>query len=948
VYREGGRTLSLPSYPWQRERFWYDQLEAYAAPATEPPPASAASSEHKLANGTRYLERWLHPRRPSYLADHVVGGAAVVPAAYFLDLALQTSMGGVLESVTFGKPAVIGPDGLEVQLVLAPDGRYELFGRAPGEPWRHLECGSSLPPSQPTEQPQGHGRFPANHPPGDRHTLLDWGQSLAASLVAATGARSLLTAEAHYQAMQSRGLVYGPACRTVKELWRGQGRAVARVELAPDTVTEDNWIHPTLLDGCFQTVAAAAPDEGGTLYGTGVYLPRGVRRLRLAGRAPSAVWCDVTLVGEPGGARLEADLVLYGGDGNVVAEIEGLELGRLDAALPQDISQCYYGIDWVERELDGTGAAGSWLILGDGGLARELVERLEERGCACSRLDTDENLEPRLASVLASREWTGVVFLEGLRCVEGDECSVPSNPGLGVSLASPVPPFRLDFETVASMVMATVRAIAGQPSRPRLFLVTRGAQNVAGWELDEAAPQACLWGFGRTLAVEHPEFWGGLVDLDGEADATALCRELTGNDGEAQVGYRGGRRHVARLAHRVLEPRPLRIRTHGTYLITGGTHGLGLEAARWLVRHGARRLILVGRTELPPRGQWGGLAPNSREARLAEAVRELEGLGAAVHLAAVDVGVEGALPRYVEGYRAEGYPPIIGIFHAAGVLDDHLAMRMTDAALRHALAPKLNGGREIARIAAAPEVELVVLYSSATGVLGQIGQAAYGAGNAYLDALARRRDGDRVGQRWISVAWGPWAEVGMYARQSIAEGSGPSGVTPLSPEDGARALAAAIASGESELLVLRAESAGVLARAGVGSTRLLEQLTPGSVGGSAPTAVDGDFVLDLLLAAPATRRRQLEDWLTERVARVLRTSQDRVTAGRPLVSMGVDSIMAVELRNTIDKELQITVPLVDLFASTIAALVGRLDQLLATDPRLGAVLDEVEALGADE
>src|SRR5262249_49077626 len=146
---------------------------------------------------------------------------------------------------------------------------------------------------------------------------------------------------------------------------------------------------------------------------------------------------------------------------------------------------------------------------------------------------------------------------------------------------------------------------------PRVTLVTRGVQAVGAANGAVSVAQAPLWGFGRTIAREHSAFWGGLIDLDpaatAEASADHLTAGLLARDGEDQVAWRSGVRHVARLVRRSAAPAalPLRWRSDGTYLITGGLGGLGLLVARWMVEQGARRLILLARTRVPPRARWG-------------------------------------------------------------------------------------------------------------------------------------------------------------------------------------------------------------------------------------------------------------------------------------------------------------------------------------------------------
>ena len=279
--------------------------------------------------------------------------------------------------------------------------------------------------------------------------------------------------------------------------------------------------------------------------------------------------------------------------------------------------------------------------------------------------------------------------------------------------------------------------------------------------------QSPLWGLGRVIAQEHPTFWGGLVDLEPgasprDAAARQLWEEISGADGEDQLAFRQGRRYVGRLVRQrpsATQAPPFRWRTDGSYLISGGLGDLGLLVARWMVEQGARRLILLGRTRLPPRANWGSVETGSRLARQITAIRELESLGACVHLAPVDVADEGELRGFLDEFRAEGWPPIRGVVHAAGVLQDGLLVQLDAAALTTVLRPKVMGGWLLHRLLQDDALDFFVLFSSAGAMLGQPGQGNYAAANAFLDALAHHRQAQ--GQPALSINWGAWAGEGF-------------------------------------------------------------------------------------------------------------------------------------------------------------------------------------------
>jgi NAD(P)-dependent dehydrogenase (short-subunit alcohol dehydrogenase family)/acyl carrier protein len=373
-----------------------------------------------------------------------------------------------------------------------------------------------------------------------------------------------------------------------------------------------------------------------------------------------------------------------------------------------------------------------------------------------------------------------------------------------------------------------------------------------------------------------------------------------------------------------------------TYLVTGGASGIGLEASRWLVARGAKHLAIVGRRQ---------------EEDAATAVDERERAGASVRFAPVDVGEPGAVRRYVERERESGLPPIGGIVHCAAVVHDALVVTQSTSTIDDALWAKAFGAWETCEAVANEPVERAIFYSSVTAVLGQFGQSAYGAASAFVDALARsmRRDGRHA----VSVNWGPWADVGYWARAKARTRADLDAVRELTRDEGADALAYALATGRSQLVVVEAD------RSRAAETPLLSELREvrnGQATGDQSTSEAGLVGLEMLLTASEERRPMIARYLVDRVASILRCDPSRIATTRPLTAMGMDSLMAVELRNRIERDLGIRVPIVDLFTATVDQLVDRLDAhfesgerlaLLMDDERFANLLSEIEDEGVD-
>jgi NAD(P)-dependent dehydrogenase (short-subunit alcohol dehydrogenase family)/acyl carrier protein len=428
-----------------------------------------------------------------------------------------------------------------------------------------------------------------------------------------------------------------------------------------------------------------------------------------------------------------------------------------------------------------------------------------------------------------------------------------------------------------------------------------------------------MWGLGRVVAREHPTFWGGLVDLDPDASthdtAEQLWPEISGARGEDQLAFRQGRRYVGRLVR--WHPSPAQAasfhwRTDGSYLITGGLGDLGLLVARWMVEQGARRLILLGRTRLPPRANWDAAEAGSHVSRQITAIRDLEALGASVHLAAVDVADEGELRGFLDAFRAEGWPPIRGVVHAAGILHDGMLVQLDAASLRAVLRPKMMGGWLLHRLLQDAALDFFVLFSSAGSVLGQPGQGNYAAANAFLDALAHHRHAE--GRPALSINWGAWAGEGLAESaggKRLAARLALLGISSIVPERALEALGRLLGQSATQVVAVPVDWKHYQEFSPVGSdTPLLSELAREG----AAVARQGEHTSEqrdaLLAAGPEERARLLQAYLSEQVGRSLGISPAKLEPQQPLSDLGLDSLMAVELKNRIAVDLKVNVPVV--------------------------------------
>jgi len=642
-----------------------------------------------------------------------------------------------------------------------------------------------------------------------------------------------------------------------------------------------------------------------------------------------------------------------------VVEIKGLRFEYLGEDTPRasvdNVDDWLYEFEWQPKELaaakpSAPASRASWIIFTDGdGVGEALSTLLEARGERSilvargeSYAQTDgthyrirperpEDISRLLETALVPDQprCRGIIHLWSLDAAGPEETTVASlNAAQTLGCGSAL----LLVQQLARMESAEL---------PRLWLMTRGAQAAGDKSSPLSVAQSPLWGLGRVIAQEHPTFWGGLVDLEAGAsplDAAAhqVWAEISNANGEDQLAFRQGRRYVGRLVRQrpsTTQARPLRWRTDGSYLISGGLGDLGLMVARWMVEQGARRLILLARTVLPERSTWSSVEPRSRLAHQIAAIRELESLGASVHVASVDVADERGLSGFLDEFRAAGWPPIRGVVHAAGVLQDGLLVQLDAAALNRVLRPKMMGGWLLHRLFADDGLDFFVLFSSAGSMLGQPGQGNYAAANTFLDALAHHRQAQ--GLPALSINWGAWAGQGFadsVGGKRLAARLALLGISSIAPERALELLQRLLGQSAPQVVAVPVDWKQYREFYPTGGTSpLLSELAREDAEGLRPEATTSETRDALLAAEPAERRLLLQSYLSEHVARVLGLSPSKLDLQQPLIHLGLDSLMTVELKNRIAVDLKVSVPVAKFLqgVSVEQVVTQVLDQLAA-------------------
>ncbi|MFE2728849.1 SDR family NAD(P)-dependent oxidoreductase, partial [Kitasatospora sp. NPDC059327] len=893
-----GHHPDLPTYPFQRERFWL------TAPATADPRGSGLDSTgHPLLAAavalpddeglilTGRLSVSTHP----WLADHAVWGTVLAPGTALVELALQAAhrVGcHHLEELTLQAPLLL-PASLTVRIQVrigAPDdaGRRTLTvhstpdddttgdaGNGDATTWTCHAVGTAVP----TAPADGWATGSAWPPAGAVPVGLD----------------------GLYRRLAEDGLGYGPAFQGLRAAWRLGAEVYAEVALPEEQFADADrfGIHPALLDAALHTT-----------------LIDGAEQVRL----PFS-WAGVTLHAT-GATALRVRLTPTGPDAMAlsVADPTGLPVATVESLAVRRVSPAQLGAA-ADRTADRTAADSLFRLAWT-----ESEDRPVTRAVRHTVLGTDAHAasgHPDLAALAdaldAGAPVPEAVVVPWAPQPDGDHRSAEA-AGRAVERA-----------------IALLQAWAADDrfAASRLVLVTHGAVDTAdpagpadpGASPDPAA--TAVWGAVRSAQAEHPDRFV-LVDLDTApdgpgADAAAVLPALL-DGAESQYAVRAGRVLVPRLARLRPDDGAAAPATdpEGTVLITGGTGTLGALVARHLVeKHGIRHLLLVSR----------------RAEGAAELVERLSALGAEVTVARCDAADRDALAEVLAAVPTQH--PLTGVVHAAGVLDDGTLASLTPERVRAVLRPKADAAWHLHELTLDAKPALFVLFSAAGGVLGSAGQANYAAANGYLDGLATHRRA--LGLPGVSMAWGLWsAESAMTGALSEADRRRMrrSGVLPISTAEGLALFDAALAQDRPVTLPVRLDLAAL--RAGDPARRppLLRALLGAAPRRAARAEEPAGAGAGLSLAGltAAERSHALVELVRSHAATVLgHGSPEAVTAGRGFLESGFDSLRGVELRNRLNAATGLRLPATLVFDHpTPAAVAGHLGDLLERQERPAA------------
>lgn len=680
----------------------------------------------------------------------------------------------------------------------------------------------------------------------------------------------------------------------VTEIWGNLDEMIAHVDVAPEV---DNGAALPWEEHSWAPILDAATSVGSTIFfdDPKLRMPAQIDKVHFLTEygtpPPKTGYLYVKNASERGAPAVHVSVCNE--DGHVLAKFESMRFSEIEGTpgVSGSVESLVHSLSWVPAPFSQNPT--SWnsilLVSDDSATLARYGKQLKSQAKSVTQLHTASEIE---SVSIGTR--TAIIYCPG-----------------SVSSLGDVPPKAESF--ISELLTLTKHVVNNHPTtETKVFsLVSTFAEG----ETPTALAHAPLQGLARIIASEHPDQWGGLLDLD-DASGSFPTLAIKYVQDQDVIRVQDGLPRVARLQPlprdrlysaadapaRTLLPKP-----EGTYLVTGGLGVLGLEVANWLVEKGARRVVLISRRGLPPRKQWQHVATSDPLKPAVDKIQALEKAGATVHTLALDIGAEGAQVALTTALEELRLPPVLGVVHAAGTLEDQLVLNTTGDSFGRVLRPKVSGALALHDAFPPNTLDWFVLFSSCGQLFGFPGQSSYASGNAFLDTLAahRRAQGDNS----VAFQWTSWRGMGMAASTDFISAELESkGITDVTCEEAFRAWEHLSKYDIDHGVVLRSlafEDGEPL------PVPILEKIAVRKIKSSTSDSTDGSNQPSN--GEIPTSGPELKAWLDNKIREIIAEvlmlgGADDVDPRAAIADLGVDSVLTVTLRRSLQSTLKVKVP----------------------------------------
>lgn len=743
--------ISLPGYPFQRERYWNETQESRAYRLGSP---GHVFFYHDLRLPDPAWQVELNAYFFPWLKDHRVRDTVVFPGAGYVEAGVAINQkiygkkGCILENVTFKSFLMV--DQKTVQHLhfnfQTESRRFRVYSKSMSEKsaWKlHAEGKISAENidkiDQRVDMEMMHRKFKTN-----------------------------ISSDQFYRHLNRLGLNYGTCFRRIQQVWKSSDQIWVKINGHESAKNDDYLLHPTLLDACFQSFIGLMDGMNEAYDAT--FIPVLIERVAFYESFGDVCWCKGQIT-EKTQDLIKGNLVVYNDSGNALIEIQGLNVkvfSKEELISPGSDKHLFYDYRWeqtskIDLLSNHIQTGGNWLVFRD---EEKLVSSLEVYlqiwDVHMTQVvfgESYEKTDQPLFKIRRNEKEDWIRLFSDIEAFSYDTVlyllDTTGSKSSGLS----------DFDKIIDHSMPLihlVQELAKLNARCNLGLVTYGAEIVKPDETGHHLEDSPLWGLGLLINNEHPNIRCKCIDLDPtyyDGNINYLIFEFITGSRETDIAYRDGRRFVKRLYPAKAFPYPSDdndagraniVNKESTYLITGGTSGLGLEIAKWLSFKGANTIVLVSRR--------GASADRAKKA-----VSVMKKNDTAVKIFSADMGDEKQVQDMINTIK-NSLPPLRGIFHLAMVLDDAFIYELNQQRLLNVMLPKVAGALNLHKYTQGQPLDFFVNFSSISSIIGNKGQGNYIAANAFLDAFSHYRAARKLPSLTINL--GAVSDTGVVARNS--------------------------------------------------------------------------------------------------------------------------------------------------------------------------------------
>lgn len=896
------KKAKLPNYPYNRKKYWmelqYDRSTAGVS-ANECHPVLGQRIDVAAEKETVIYQRKFSVKEPYFMSEHIIFDVSISPAAAHISMllsALQDTTAAKscsVRNVEFRAPlAAKEEEERQVQIYLEEQNGQKAFHIASRDNQNRLDSWLL-------------------HAKGEAEVSEDY---LAEEQKIIPDSFENLTFDENiegsiYDYMRSTGFILGDGFRRIKKIHYKENECICLIEpLKSVPHYKDYIIYPGIIDCMFQSGLALILEQliatARTEAVNKTIIPYFIEKLTFNHRQFETLWCHTK--SEIKNELIYVDMEVYNECGEMVMKVDRMLIKLTNSkSLLREMNhtdKSYYHMDWKQTEVYAPARRDireikTLAVSDDEASLNSLKERLTQKGADVICVLAGEKYEQKTSGLYGidvgkRDDWSALLRTvtkagteKGLQVIY---CSMKNKET--ESMAESVL-----YQSVKGLYhLIQVMSREGYLHNSKIKILTKEVQMIRDVENGNLSA-ALLWGLAKTVSIEYPELFGGIVDVDVEAfQNERFLTELLGAETK-ETAVRGNVKYEARLIthskyekkHRIKEKK-IHIRKDGTYLITGGTGTLGLVYARQLVKEGARYLILTARRE------------PGEEAK--SVIKELQEQGVMVTVALGDVCNYADIKTAIEE-AIEHMPSMKGIVHAAGVLHDKMLMELQWEEFNEVLQPKVMGTWNLYQMFQNAELDFFMMLSSITSVIGNMGQANYGSANYFMNRFAGYLR--KQGIPGFTFCWGPWGEGGMAAdSRVVTEQLERMGMKPIDLEQGQKMIEEFFAQPYETLLLADVDWNKV--NASVRKEDLLSELITdkSSVQGDKQQQEDGDGVLKQLEELSSEERKEyLEQKLQELFGKIMGFGKGQLAIEEGFSEQGADSLMIFSMNAAINQLL---------------------------------------------